>query len=69
MNDETTHYHVALPLVVKWLTSIGPHKVKPRNRIQSYIAGKPYNTTLWAATCCTVARASKEASSLVCHMP
>ena len=64
MNDETTHHHASSLLVVKWLISIMPHKVKPGTRIQSYIAGKPYDTTLWAATCCMEARASKEAGSL-----
>ena len=58
---------MTLPLVVKRLTSIMPQKVKPRSRIQSYIVGKPYDMPSWASTYCIEVRASKEASSLVCH--
>ena len=41
-----------------------PHKVKPGTRIQSYLAGKPYNISPWATTYRMEARASEEVGSL-----
>jgi hypothetical protein len=41
VNNETTHRHAALSLLIRWLPSAMPRKAKPEARTRTYTIDEP----------------------------